>query len=170
MYTIKTHLKLKKAPGYDLIISKMIVELPEVAIKIITQLFNAVFRTHYFPSAWKISEILMIPKPGKDPTQPASYRPISLLPTLAKLFENMLATRITPHLYQNKIIPQHQFGFRAKHGTVEQVNRITNEIRKAFDDKKYCSAIFLDVAQAFDKVWHAGLIYKIKELLPLNVH
>ena len=36
--------------------------------------------------------------------------------------------------------------------------------------KKYCSAVFSDVAQAFDKVWHEGLIYKIKRILPVNTH
>ena len=58
-------------------------------------------------------------------------------------------------------IPNHQFGFRDKHGTVEQVDRVIGEMRKCFEQKKYCSAVFLDVAQAFDKVWHEGLMYKI---------
>jgi len=61
----------------------------------------------------------MIPKPGKDHTIPSSYRPISLLSCLSKLFEKCLLTRIIPYL----------FGFRQNHGTIEQVNRITSEIR-----------------------------------------
>ena len=55
-------------------------------------------------------------------------------------------------LYENNTTARYPFGFCTKHGTVEQVNRITNEIRKAFEYREYCSAIFLDVAQAFDKV------------------
>lgn len=75
----------------------------------------------------------MIPKPGKDLTVPSSYRPISLLPCLSKLFERVFLTKIKPFINDN-IIPVHQFGFREHHGTVEQVNRITGEIRKSFED------------------------------------
>ena len=57
------------------------------------------------------------------------------------------------------MIPSHQFGFRNKHSTINQVHRITNII-------EVCSTIFLDVAQAFDKVWRKGLIYKLKQYLP----
>jgi hypothetical protein len=43
---------------------------------------------------------------------------------------------------------------------------VTNIINKAQEDKKYCAAVFLDVSQAFDRVWHTGLLYKIKPFLP----
>lgn len=112
----------------------------------------------------------MIPKPGKDLTVAASYRPISLLPCLSKLFEKIFQKKLLCYLNDQNIIPVHQYGFREHHGTIEQVNRITSEIRKALEYKKYCSAIFLDVAQAFDKVWHEGLIHKIKCLLPQCTH
>ena len=46
------------------------------------------------------------------------------------------------------IIPNHQFGFRKKHGTVEQVHRITNEIKSALEEKSICVGIFLDISQA----------------------
>ena len=71
---------------------------------------------------------------------------------------------------EKNIIPQHQFGFREKHNTVEQVHRIIATVKKTFEEKKYCSALFLDVAQAFDKVWLDGLIYKIELLLPADMH
>ncbi len=81
-------------------------------------------RTGYFPESWKISQIIMIPKHGKDDTKVNSYRPISLLPTLSKLFEKMLLQKLKPILHEKKIIPDHQFGFREEHGTVEQVHRV----------------------------------------------
>jgi len=67
-------------------------------------------------------------------------------------------------------IPSHQFGFREKHGTIEQVNRITSEIRNAFEKRKNSTAIFLDVYQAFDRVWIEGLMYKIKTMHLYNTH
>ena len=112
----------------------------------------------------------MIPKPGKDHTNPSSYRPISLLSCLSKLFEKCLLTRINPYLRIHNKIPSHQFGFREKHGTIEQVNRITSEIRSAFENREYCTAIFLDVSQAFDRVWLEGLTHKIRATLPNNTH
>jgi len=56
------------------------------------------------------------------------------------------------------------------HETIEQVNRITSEIRTAFEHREYCSAIFLDVSKAFDRVWLDGLMHKIKTHLPDYTH
>ena len=144
----------------------MFKELPDRCVKYITFILNAILRCGYFPLKWKISQIVMILKPGKHETQVASYRPISLLPTISKLFERMLLQKLKPILSDGRIIPNHQFGFREQHGTVEQVHRIVNTIKNALEEKNYCTAVFLDIAQAFDKVWHEGLIYKIKTLLP----
>jgi len=49
---------------------------------------------------------------------------------------------------------------------IQQCHRITDIINKAFKEHKYCSAVFLDVSQAFDKVWRQGLLFKIKQTLP----
>lgn len=67
--------------------------------------------------------------------------------------------------YVEDIIPDHQFGFREGHGTPEQCHRIVDYIRKSFEDKQYCVGAFLDVTKAFDKVWHLGLLYKLRGLL-----
>jgi len=50
--------------------------------------------------------------------------------------------------------------------TVEQVHRLTKHILQAFDDKEYCNAVFIDMQQAFDRVWHDGLLSKVKKLFP----
>ena len=63
-------------------------------------------------------------------------------------------------------IPFHQFGFRKKHGTIEQAHRLVNKIHKDLENKRYCSVAFIDVSQAFDKVWHTGLFYKLKRAFP----
>lgn len=144
--------------------------MPNTAISEIVKLFNSTLELGYFPLLWKKSIIKMIPKPGKNISLPSSYRPISLLPCLSKLFERLFQSKLYPYILEHQIIPNHQFGFQAKHGTIEQVNRLTQEIRKVFERKHYCSAVFLDVAQAFDRVWHEGLILKIKSLLPHKTH
>jgi hypothetical protein len=88
------------------------------------------------------------------------------LPIIAKVFEKLLLKRLKPIIHRNNLIPVHQFGFREQHSTIDQVHRITNIIEKAYEGKKICSMLFLDVAQAFDKVWHEGLIHKLEKCFP----
>ena len=127
---------------------------------------NASIKLKYIPSTWKVAEIIMIPKPGKPPIDVKSYRPISLLPIISKIFESIIQKRIQVYIDRFKVIPNHQFGFRKSHATIDQIHRITDFIEKAFERKEICSSVFLDVAQAFDKVWHKGLIYKLNRFLP----
>ncbi|KAK2577815.1 hypothetical protein KPH14_012697 [Odynerus spinipes] len=77
----------------------------------------------------------MIPKPGKPPNELTSYRLISLLPIISKLFEKLLLTRIRTPIIDDKVIPDHQFGFRNGHSTVEQTNRVFNAISNAIETK-----------------------------------
>jgi len=125
-------------------------------------------KLNHFPVIWKKSIIIMIEQPGKDHTIPTSYRPISLLSCLSKIFEKRVLTRINTYLRIQEGIPSHQFGFCEKHGTIEQANRITSKIRNTFEKREYCSAIFIDVSPAFYRVWLEGLMYKIKTMLPYN--
>jgi hypothetical protein len=109
---IKYKIHPKKAPGYDLITGKILQELSQKGLRAITQIYNAILRTEYFPCQWKVGQIIMIPKPGKNPDDITSYRPISLLPILAKILEKILLQRLTPIIEKSKLIPSHQFGFR----------------------------------------------------------
>jgi hypothetical protein len=68
----------------------------------------------------------------------------------------------------NRLIPNHQFGFRQRHSTIEYTHRIVQRINEALENKQYCSAAFLDISQALDKVWHTGLLYKLRRSLLLN--
>lgn len=60
--------------------------------------------------------------------------------------------RLKPIIKKKHLFPGHQFGFRDNHSTIDQIHRITDDIEIALEDKKVCSAVFLDVSQAFDKV------------------
>lgn len=131
---IDTNINVKKAPGYDRIIGKILKELPRKAIVKLTYLINAAFRLKYVPRQWKIAEVIMIPKPGKSPEDVASYRPISLLPTISKLFEKLLLKRLKPIIENKQLIPFHQFDFREEHSTIDQVHRITDVIKKSLEE------------------------------------
>lgn len=168
--TIGKHINPKKSPGFDLITGRILHELPIKCLKLITMIFNSVLRTKHFPMQWKVAQVIMIPKPGKQIEELSSYRPISLLPIMSKLFEKLLLKRIRPIIERDELIPNHQFGFRNDHSTIEQVHRIVNIINSDFEHKRYCSAAFLDISQAFDKVWHQGLLYKLKKNLPYHYY
>jgi len=156
-----------KAPGYDLITGKVLQELTQKCLRAITQIYNAILRIEYFPCQWKVGQIIMIVKPGKkNPHDLTSYRPISLLPLLSKILEKILLQRLTPIIDKSKLIPSHQFGFRKKHSTIEQAHRLVNKIHNDLENKRYCAAAFIDISQAFDKVWNAGLFYKLKRPFP----
>ena len=106
----------------------------------------------------------MIPKPNKPPDTPSSYRPISLLPLFSNIFKKLILKRIIPIIELNT--PNNQFGFRTNHSTIHQVHRLVNKILYSLEKKQICTAAFLDMAQAFDKVWHQGLLFKLKSIFP----
>ena len=156
----------RKSPGHDLITNKVIKNLPPKTIIALTHIYNATLRLSYFPTTWKSSVIVTILKPSKPPENPSSYRPISLLPVLGKILEKILLKRLSLITEQNKNLPNFQFGFRTNHSTTHQLHRVTDAISTALETKKYCAGVFLDVAKAFDTVWHDGLLFKLKTLFP----
>ena len=86
---IKNNVNAKKAPGYDLITGKILKELLEKNLKKLQHLFNAAFRLKQVPSQWKVAKVTMILKPDKVPSNKKSYRPISLMPVISKLFQKL---------------------------------------------------------------------------------
>jgi hypothetical protein len=163
--TIINNLKPKSSPGYDLITGKILQELPPAGIKYLTQIFKAAMLTGYFPAQWKIAKIIHHLKPGKPPNEPMSYTPISLLPILSKVNEKLLLHRLLPIIKNRRLLPDHQFGFRQRHSTIHQTHRMMHKINEALETKQYCSAAFLDISQAFDRVWHTGLLHKLRRFL-----
>jgi hypothetical protein len=75
-------------------------------------LFNALLLTGHFPAQRKGAQIILILKPGKPPNELTSYLPISLLPVVSNVFEKLLLKRLLPIVEINRLIPNHQFGFR----------------------------------------------------------
>lgn len=95
--------------------------------------------------------ILCTLKPVKTSEVVQSYRPISLLPITLKVLENLLYKRLQPKIARDEL--------RQGHSTIEQVHRLVYKIQNNMEMKKYSSMAFLDITQAFDKVWHIGLLY-----------
>lgn len=124
-------------------------------------IFNACLRFVHFLSKWKCASVILIKKPGKDPSAPDSYRPISLISNLGKIFEKIILERLNKVIGDLKIIPNEQFGFKKRHSMVHQIVRVVEQATSAFNTDSHMGAVFLDCAKAFDKIWHEGLLFKM---------
>ena len=126
----------------------------------VTRLLNASLCTGHFPNNFKQSHIFLIPKPHKPHTDPSSYRPISLLEPFSKLLEKILTHRLRNHLEGRQMNPN-QYGFRPEKCTEHIIHLSLQYLDLHQARKQKTASISLDVAKAFDKVWHDGLIYKL---------
>jgi len=163
-------LELAKSPGEDKIDNRLIKCLPQKALEYLVIIYNSIIKYGHFPKQWKHAGITLILKPGKKSTsEMTSYRPISLLSGLSKIFEKLIMSRLFNIQDFAKAVPNHQFGFRREHGTEQQLARVTQFILQAYEERKFCSAVFVDIAEAFDRVWHDGLLYKLIQILPLQL-
>ena len=97
------------------------------------------------------------------PDEPSNYRPISLISCIGKVMERIMFKNIYNHLHANDLIYKKQSGFLPGHSTQYQLVDIYNQICKAFDDKESTCIVFCDISKAFDRVWHKGLIFKLKQ-------
>ena len=158
-------LNINKAHGHDDISIRMIKICDKSLIKPLTFLFKTSLRSSHYPDIWKKSNIIPVHKKN-DKRLVNNYRPISLLPVFGKIFEKIIFNKIYMFLSEEKLLNPNQSGFRPSDSCINQLIEITHEIFKAFDCNPPLEvrSVFLDISKAFDKVWHEGLIYKIKSM------
>ena len=106
----------------------------------------------------------MLIKPDKPPSQTTSYRPISFLSAIMKLFERVIEKRFRKHLEDNGFFSKYQSGFRKSKSKNDHLFRLSQTIMESFNRGEHVIVAFLDVEKAFDNVWHNGLRYKIYQL------
>ena len=120
-------------------------------------IFRNILSTAIYPDIWKLANVTPIFKKG-DKQLIQNYRPISLLPICGKIFEKIVFN----NLYKHR---KNQSGFQPGDSTTNQQIDLFNDIHRAFDSTKSLEirAIFLDISKAFDKVWHDGLIFNMRQ-------
>ena len=106
----------------------------------------------------------MLLKPEKLPSLINSYRPISLISSIMKLFERVIEQRLRSHLENIGFLNKRQSGFRRAKSTNDHLFRLSQSIIESFNRGEHVVAAFLDVEKAFDNVWHNGVRYKIFQL------
>ena len=159
-------LKRGKAPGPDTIHNE-VPRLDTTTTSLfhhLARLFTSSIQLGYIPTAWKLATLRMLLNPDKPITLTTSYRPISLISSIMKLFERVIEQRLRSHLEHIGFINKHQSGFRRAKSTDDHLFRLSQSIMESFNRGEHVVAAFLDVEKAFDNVWHNGLRYKIYQL------
>lgn len=157
--------KLKNtSPGDDDISNKLIKNLPPNVVESLVSLFNVSLQSSTVPAAWKLGITCPILKPGKDPSDVKSSRPITMLSCIGKLMERVVQRRLELFLETNQRLNMYQMGFRRGRSTTEALALLYNEIEKSKHLKSYCIAVYLDLQSAFDSIWHAGLLCKLNSI------
>ncbi|UYV64027.1 UBR4, partial [Cordylochernes scorpioides] len=154
---------LNKTPGPDGIHGQMISNLGKNGKEKLLDIFNNSWKTGKLPQDWKTATIIPIKKLDKSADDPKNYRPISLKSICCKLMEKIILRRLTYHLDTRNLLPKEQYGFRKGHGTIDQLLFFTQKVKDAQNRKptNHTIAAFLDLTQAFDKVWKNKLITKL---------
>jgi hypothetical protein len=98
-------LRPRTAPGLDGVTNRLLRHLPPPATKYLTALYNSSIRMGYFPTVWKQARVVAVHKLRKPPSEPLSYRPINLLPSISKILERLVAKRILQQTKEKSIIP-----------------------------------------------------------------
>ena len=158
-------LKRGKAPGPDTIHNEVLrLGTTTSLFHHLARLFTFSIQLGYIPTAWKLTTLRMLLKPDKPITLTTSYRPISLISSIMKLFERVIEQRLRSNLEQIGFINKHQSGFRRAKSTDDHLFRLSQSIMESFNRGEHVVAAFLDVEKAFDNVWHNGLRNKIYQL------
>ena len=133
--------------------------------KPLTLLFKNCLAESVFPKIWKKANVVPIYKKGNK-QEISNYRPVSLLPICGKIFERLIFNVLFQFITERKLLSLKQSGFQANDSCIHQLISITNCIYSSFDSNPTLEVrgVFLDISKAFDKVWHKGLIFKLKRI------
>ena len=146
------NLKNNSAPGLDGVKNELLKNLPENWLLVTLAIVNQLFSESKFPTMWKLAKVSPIPKPNKDTSLPENHRPISLLSHLSKLYERLVALRLSREAERLSTLPDEQFGFRPGHSTTLQLLRVMDYLVNAANEGKKAIFTALDIEGAFDRV------------------
>jgi hypothetical protein len=118
------------------------------------QLFTSCLRVGVFPSGWKVAKMVLLMKNGRPVDSPSAYRPICLLDEAGKLFERIIADRLSGHLgHVGPDLSGSQFGFRRARSTVDAIMRVRSLSTQALSRREgVVLAVSLDIVNAFNSL------------------
>ena len=134
---------------------------PELSY-ILAKLFNNCLKESCFPDCWKVSSVVPLFKNVGERSTAKNYRPVSLLSVVNKVFEKLVNNRIVDHQEKCGFFSDFQYGFRFSRSTAYLLTVVSDRIARAFNRSGTTRAVALDISKAFDRVWDAGLLHKLK--------
>ena len=155
------------APGPDGIPGVAVVLALPALSEIVARLFNTCLQESTVPTCWKISRLVLLPKPGKKPGEAASYRPICIQNEMGKLFERVVLTRMSDHLEKDgPDLHRRQYGFRTGRSTLDAIGRVVGIARKAISRGKTALAVSVDIVNAFNSIAWEAIMSGMRSPLP----
>lgn len=131
----------------------------------ISHLVNRSLTSGVVPRGFKIARVVPVYKgKGKQTSDPASYRPVSILPAMSKILECVVKEAIESHLAKVNGLPNSQFGFRPKRSTTAAVATAHAQWTKAQQEGNYVGVLLFDFSSAFDTVDKCQLLPKLEAL------
>ena len=157
-----TNLDSSKASGPDCIPVVVLKNCEPELSYILAKLFNKCLKESCFLDCWKVSSVVPVFKNIGERSTAKNYRPVSLLSVVSKVFEKLVNNRIVDHLEKCGLFSDFQYGFRSSRSTADLLTVVSDRIARAYNRSGATGAVALDISKAFDRVWHAGLLHKLK--------
>ena len=134
--------------------------LPSVG-SCLLRIVNTSLRTGIIPDSWKVSIIHPVPK-ASNSRDLTNFRPISIVPTIAKIVERVVQEQLFSYFNDNHLFNVSQHGFRAQHSTETALLCLTDKVCQAMDSGHIALLVMLDLSKCFDVVDHARLLDKLR--------
>lgn len=129
----------------------------------VQHIFNYCIENSVYPSVWKSALITPIPKITR-PEMLKDLRPISIIPSMGKVFEGILESQLRDYVNTANILPAFQSGFRRHHSCASALTTIVDDILSASDEGKLTLLILLDFSKAFDTINHKILVHILESI------
>ena len=163
--TVLSHLKsldIRKSTGPDNLSARFLREVAYEITAPLTSLFNFSLHHGTFPTIWKQSNITPIYK-GGPVDDPCNYRPVSVVPVIAKILEKIVSVQLTGYLETNHLFHPHQGTYQPGKSTEDILQLAVDYIVNCLDDKQIVCAAFLDLCKAFDSLDHCLLLHRLQD-------